>query len=170
MRTIILRFRDIVTRPDGTIQRHNALIRQFGEVWWGWWSRDQELTPRDLLRELADRIDSEGYVTIYLYHSTSYKFYRANVIEIMVAPRGQRMTTPVPEKSPAYYHETECSAWFLFTSIEEVSFAGVEFRYDSFPTRLDAGTISQLVGLTVSSLDQLKAIEVTMIPVQVVSG
>src|SRR6266404_6138785 len=44
-KTVILRFRDLVTDQGETIKEHTRLLKQFGEVWWGWWARQTEKTP-----------------------------------------------------------------------------------------------------------------------------
>ena len=36
---VVLRFRDLVTEPGGTIDEHRRLIAAHGSAWWGWWMR-----------------------------------------------------------------------------------------------------------------------------------
>ena len=37
-KTVILRFRDLVTENNVTIDRHKDMIDKKGYVWWGWWN------------------------------------------------------------------------------------------------------------------------------------
>ena len=61
IKTLILRFRDLVTQPGDTIARHQVLIAQKTFVWWGWWNKAGETIPDDVFRTLRTHaIGSEG--------------------------------------------------------------------------------------------------------------
>ena len=47
LKTVILRFRDLVTSENGTIEQHKALIDKYGYVWWTWWKKGGEKIPDD---------------------------------------------------------------------------------------------------------------------------
>jgi len=162
-RTIILRFRDLITEDDGTVNEHASLIQQFGEVWWGWWMRQYESPPRHLFEELSNQIEKEGALQGFLFNSGTTKLYSTKIARILVAPPGDRIHTPDPEKSPSYYHRGIYPAWFLLRSIEEADFSRRVLMYDSFPTRPELGGIwAQLLGQKVTSLEQLRHIDVTL--------
>ncbi len=150
-KTVILRFRDLVTDQGETIKEHTRLLKQFGEVWWGWWARQTEKTPRKLLQELANAARTDGFVTGYLFNSGTDEFYSVKISRILVAPENERVKTPDPERSPEYYHRAPCPAWFLLHSLEEEDFSRMTFLFDSFPTvsnqdeTLIGGIIDQLV-------------------------
>src|ERR1019366_8858086 len=112
-RTLILRFRDLVTEDGGTVSEHLNAISTHGEVWWGWWKKQHELVPRSFFAEIADQIDRDGFVEGYLFDNGLTKLYVANIAAIQVAPAGGDMLTPDPNKSPAYYHRRPYPAWFL---------------------------------------------------------
>ena len=44
-KTVILRFRDLVTENNVTIARHKDMIDKKGYVWWGWWNKGNEKLP-----------------------------------------------------------------------------------------------------------------------------
>ena len=62
--TILLRFRDLV---DATIPQHVRVIRDAGEVWWGWWRKADE--PQRL-KELAKVQSSarNGYAPVRILY------------------------------------------------------------------------------------------------------
>lgn len=166
-KTIILRFRDLITEEGGTINEHKDLISQYGEVWWGWWMRQYESPPRPLFKELSETIEKEGTILCYLFNSGTSILYSVQISKILIAPPGNRIRTPDPQKSPDYYHRGVYPAWFLLRSLNEVSFSEKELIYDSFPTRPEmGGTLTQLLGQRVPSLDQLRHIDVTLWVVQ----
>jgi hypothetical protein len=166
-KTIILRFRDLVTEEGGTIKEHMGLIREYGEVWWGWWMRQYENAPYTLLQELSAFIKKEGLFIGYLFDIGSTRLYSASITKILVAPQGSTVGTPDPKRSPSYYHRGRYPAWFLLHSITEVSIQDLNLIYDSFPTKpeLEEGAIN-LLGQRVTSLDQLRHIGVTLYVVQ----
>jgi len=167
-RTVILRFRDLITEEDGTVNEHKKLIDEFGEVWWGWWMRQYESVPRHLFQELSKAMDSSGHVQAYLFNSGTTKLYSTRIARILVSlTKDDRISTPDPERSPAYYHRGSYPAWFLLRSLELIDFSDQMFRYDSFPTRPElGGSLGQLLGQRVPSLEQLRHIDVTLWVVQ----
>jgi hypothetical protein len=166
-KTIILRFRDLVTEEGGTINEHQKLIRQFGEAWWGWWARQSESSPRQLFYELTNVIKTQGSLTGYLFDTGRSKLYSAEITKILAAPQGQRVATPDPEGSPDYYHRAKYPAWFLIRSLKEVDFSDLEFIYDSFPTRSEQDiSMDDMVGKRIQSLKELRQIDVTLWVVQ----
>jgi len=161
-RTAILRFRDLVTEEGGTLGEHLRLLKKFGEVWWGWWMRQYETPPRTFLGELSDRIEREGTVRIFLFNTGESRLYAAGAAQVLVAPPGDRIATPDPERSPEYYHRGSYPAWFRLRTLREVHLTELEFFYDSFPTRPDLSQLAPLLGQRVMSLDQLRNIDVTL--------
>lgn len=43
--TYIFRFRDLGKSEGFTIEQHNNIARQEGNVWWGWWAKSGERFP-----------------------------------------------------------------------------------------------------------------------------
>jgi len=166
-KTVILRFRDLVTEEGGTIRDHASLLEKYGEVWWGWWMRPYEIPPRPLFQELSNRIQKQGGLIGYLFDTGSTRLYSAHISRILMAPLENGIPTPEPERSPSYYHRGRYPAWFLLRSLKEVNFLDLKFIYDSFPTMPELqGTLAQLQGKRVSSLEQMRQIDVTLWVVQ----
>jgi hypothetical protein len=160
---MILRFRDLVTEEDGTINDHQNLINQFGEVWWGWWMKQDEIPPIELFKELASNIEKSNKVVIHLFHTGLDKFYTCITTKILLAPQGNKIGTPSPQTSPNYYHRGRYPAWFLIKKIEEVDFKKLKLSYHSFPTKPDVeNKYKNLIGKQISSLRDLKDINVTL--------
>jgi len=160
---IILRFRDLITEDDGTINDHLDLLSIYGEVWWGWWMRQYEQPPRELFKDISNQIDKKIGVKGFLFNTGNSKFYQTTISRALVAPLNNKIGTPDPELSPSYYHRGQYPAWFLLTDIEEVDFNQVKLFYDSFPTRPDlAEKLDPFVNKQVTSLEQLRNIDVTL--------
>lgn len=167
MKTIILRFRDLVTEPGGTIRRHTTIIRSYGGVWWGWWMRQYETVPYLFFQELAEEIEKVSELQGYCFNSGTTELFAVKIKQIAVAPGNGGISSPDPSKTPEYYHETRYPAWFLFESIEHISFSPAKFSYLSFPTRPELeDNLVQLLGQPVASLEQLRHIDVTLWAVQ----
>ncbi|MCL4299777.1 MAG: hypothetical protein KJ077_28840 [Anaerolineae bacterium] len=168
MKTIILRFRDLVTEAGETIRIHRAIVNSFGEVWWGWWMRQYENIPYNLFQELAESIEKAGELHGYCFNSGTTELYTVQIKQIAVAPGNGTISSPDPEKTPEYYHMARYPAWFLLRSIEDIHFSDVKFFYDLFLVRpeLQEGTLAGLMGQPVASLEQLRQIDVTLWVVQ----
>ena len=89
--TIILRFRDLITSNGETIRVHRQLIEEHGFVWWGWWKKQTENAPKDLLRDLSQRahtlVPSENAFHIYLYDSGQEQLFKAQLLQIAFQKR-----------------------------------------------------------------------------------
>ncbi|EAN9503902.1 calcineurin phosphoesterase, partial [Salmonella enterica] len=80
-KTIILRFRDLVTPAGETITLHQDIIKSKGSVWWGWWAKADEQCPREF-NDLKAQISENNPLEIYLFDSGQLKIYFANLIGI----------------------------------------------------------------------------------------
>lgn len=114
--TIALRFRDLSIAD--TVEAHNAIAREHGYVWWGWWNKPEERTPREVLATLETAInETAAPVEVFLVDSGHERLYAAQLRQVFVAPGVQvddRATTPEPERTPAYYRETSYRVWLMF--------------------------------------------------------
>jgi hypothetical protein len=160
---IILRFRDLITEEEGTINDHLSLITMYGEVWWGWWMKQDETPPIELFKSLAETIDNVGYTTAFLFDTGLLKFYQVKISKILVAPQKNKIGTPNPETSPSYYHRGRYPAWFLVNEILEVDFLSLNLKYFDFPTRPEKRDIYRsLQSKRIESLKELKEFDVTL--------
>lgn len=132
----MLRFRDLVTEPGGTIIEHKAILRSHGEVWWGWWKRMHEKVPRNFLANISKSIKGNTCIYSYIFDVSSQKIYLCETAKIKLSPTGGGMPSPEPEKSPEYYHRGRYSAWFLFKSIDEQPINSLKLVYESSPSYL----------------------------------
>lgn len=159
---IILRFRDLITEDGGTINDHQTLISNFGEVWWGWWMKQDEVPPMELFKNMADDIEKNNFTISYLFNSGVSRIYAINIIRILVAPHRNRIGPPNPEISPSYYHRGRFPAWFLLNSIQEVNFDKLNLTYKSFPTRPENKEYENCIGEKIESLESIKNFDVTL--------
>src|SRR2546423_984034 len=133
-RRVILRFRDLVTDLGGTVAEHRSIMRSFREAWWGWMMRPQEHVPRSEFCELKKEIEKSGGVDMFLFDTgRPLALFRCNLAGIAVAPKGTRIGSPEPEKTPEYYNRGRYPAWFRLTSIDDASLDDLSLRFDSFP-------------------------------------
>lgn len=162
-RRVILRFRDLVTEEGGTVKEHREILRSYGEVWWGWWMRQYETSPRELLAELREKIAQAGQILGYLFNTGEGKLFSSTIADIRVAPPGTKIGPPDPERTPEYYSRGRYPAWFLLRLIADQRFEDCNFFYDSFPSRPDLHQeYSKLRNERVRSLEDLRQTDVTL--------
>jgi len=172
---LMLRFRDLVTEPGGTILEHEAIIVTYGEVWWGWWMREQEEPPRKFLAGLMGTIEANGFVRGLLYDASRQFLYASRITKIKVSPTRSGIAAPEPAKAPEYYHQGRYPVWFLLTDIRLTPFERLDLRYASVPSNNgenqrhsnSVGNRIQTVEAegdpdSISSLRDLRNIDVTM--------
>lgn len=158
---ILLKFRDMVTEPGGTIAEHRERITETGHAWWGWWSHQKERVPREILQDRDRRSQdlSEG-TTAILFDSGTGALYAARTRGIVVAPVASTgVQPPSYENTPSYYHRGRYQAWFKFDAIEGPLGAGRLF-IRSFPTMDELESSHSQVGE--ASLDRLRGGRVTL--------
>jgi predicted MPP superfamily phosphohydrolase len=115
VRTLGLRFSDF---EAPTIGEHRRILQDRGSVWWGWWRKGHEPARGEILTEyeaLAQKPD------IALVDRTARTFYSASCLEIRFDSEGNRFESPDPERTPLYYRDEPCPAWFLLSEIRELS-------------------------------------------------
>jgi len=113
---MVLRFRDLVTAPGGTMQEHHEVIKQQGFVWWGWWSKAGETIADDVFRHLKERANGDP-LTVYLFDSGHNRVYRATCNDIEWKTTHARFGSPDSKRSPLYYKGQKYLAWFNFREI-----------------------------------------------------
>ena len=116
LKTIILRFRDLVTSENGTIKQHKEIIDNHGYVWWAWWKKGGEKIPNDFSM-LSTQV-KENPVCVFLVDSGQNILYRAicNNIEVRTSTK---IPSPEKDKTPTYYCNQSYYVWFKFTEIEQ---------------------------------------------------
>jgi hypothetical protein len=160
---LVLRFRDLVTEPGGTIREHLKIVEARGAVWWGWWMRQYEVPPDELFRELHDTISSGTEPAAYLLDSGRALLHACRISDVRVAPAGDTIGPPDLDSAPPYYQRGAYPAWFLLSRIAEQGDAIVpKWRYASFPTNPDVAVNAALVGAEVESLDQVRNTDATL--------
>jgi hypothetical protein len=114
--TMVLRFRDLVTAPGGTIQEHYDVIQKEGFAWWGWWSKAGERIPQDVFMHLKAQAKA-GPLTVYLFDSGRNLVYRAVCSDIEWKADHAPAESPEAKRTPRYYKGREYLAWFQFRDI-----------------------------------------------------
>lgn len=127
IKTIILRFRDLVT--EDTISEHKSIIDKENYCWWGWWNKPQEKIPFETFSHLCSQAENGG-LEIYLYDSGSMKLYKANCVGINYNNSDKEINVPTGEetKVPGYYKNYKCKCWFKFKSISQVEMVENELQ------------------------------------------
>lgn len=110
---IVLRFRDMVTEVGETIAEHRKIFRQFGHVWWGWWYRQSEYVPRNVLEGMFAKTNSPS-VQVLLFDSGSLDVYATRASRVVVAPSIVGINSPEYHATPEYYLRGRYPAWFRF--------------------------------------------------------
>jgi hypothetical protein len=160
---LVLRFRDLVTEPGGTITEHRRVLEEQGTVWWGWWMRQNETPPMALFSVLFGRFESGEEVPAYLFDSGRELLHSCVVSSLRVAQPGETLGPPSLEQTPDYYHRGKYPAWFQLSDISADGAHDVpqRWRYAAFPTRPDE-VAGAHVGDFVESLAQLRTTDATM--------
>ncbi|MFJ3356682.1 metallophosphoesterase family protein [Serratia liquefaciens] len=118
-KTLILRFRDLVTPVGQTIALHNKIIKEHGSrsVWWGWWAKADEQCPREF-NTLKNEVSDDNPLEIYLFDSFQKKLYAAKLSEVSI--NFDKHSCPDATMAPEYYSEQQYNVWFRFLSITEI--------------------------------------------------
>ncbi len=117
IKTLILRFRDLVTQPGDTIARHQALIAQKTSVWWGWWNKAGETIPDEVFRSLRTQCQSSEGLALFLLDSGGHQLYRAICREILWSAQHDRIAPSDLSAIPSYYEQQKYLAWFRLTDL-----------------------------------------------------
>src|SRR2546422_8451639 len=115
--TMILRFRDLSTPVGDTIRLHRETIQTHQYAWWGWWAKPEEKIPRQTFAELTDHIATNGSLSVLLADSGEKLLYNATISEINFPGGNISIDSPERDKTPGYYIERTCKAWFKVTAI-----------------------------------------------------
>lgn len=156
-KTIILRFRDLVTPTGETIQKHQDIITSKGSVCWGWWAKPDERVSSEFLLIQRYLATSHKELRIFLFDSGQSKIYEANLAHVYL--NGTVIPCPNKEKSPEYYSEQQYNLWFEFTSITECDEREIyNHSYSGKVTDFfeDKTMFSVFEGKKISSLRELK--------------
>lgn len=159
-RKLVLRFRDLVTEPGGTVLEHRRVLQDRDTVWWGWWMRQYEESPRAVLGEIRDRLDAGEEPEIGLLDSGKAELYSAVVADLRVGPPDETLASPDISRTPGYYQRGRYPAWFLFTGIHDDSLESHSWRFAEFPT--NPAKNKEHVGQQVTSLEQVRATDATL--------
>lgn len=161
---IVLRFRDLVTEPGGTIREHLKIIDARHYVWWGWWMRQWERPPAELFASVYQRIHQGIEPSAYLLDSGRAELHPCRIVDLRVAPEGDTIGPPELDAAPAYYQRGSYPAWFKLTHIDPHGRTEVPngWTFAAFPSNPDVGDNQALVGTSVDSLDQVRRTDATL--------
>lgn len=135
MASLALRFRDLVTPPNGTIELHREIINEKGFVYWGWWAKAGEKCPSKFT-QLQDTL-GDNFEEVFLFDSGQSKLFKATISDISFNNSKHGMGCPTEDATPAYYRERTFKAWFKFTQIIEVSEDNISSELHSFSYESD---------------------------------
>jgi hypothetical protein len=94
------------------------LLRERGDVWWGWWKKDHESAHDELLAELAHALPFSAY----LIDTTAETLHLAEVTAVERSiERIDRLGIPVYYRGPG---SEKVAAWFRLGSIIAVDYDG----------------------------------------------
>jgi 3',5'-cyclic AMP phosphodiesterase CpdA len=115
--SLVLRFRDLVTSKNGTVKKHQEIIKAHGRVFWGWWNKLGEQPAVSTFTDMHTRARASG-LEVFLFDSGQHVVHKAKCGGIHWATPGATMASPDPSATPAYYRDQKYPAWFEFTNIE----------------------------------------------------
>jgi 3',5'-cyclic AMP phosphodiesterase CpdA len=133
--TALLRFSDSEVAVKSTIQAHNEIIDQGGQVWWGWWKKKTEDPNLDLLKRLQSEVRRKSSLRIGLVNRKGADtFYVATCVEIVYGEGGATIPSPNANITPAYYRDDKFPAWFRFRLIDKMTLSDFEAEFVAVPT------------------------------------
>ncbi len=161
---IVLRYRDLVTEPGGTIIEHRKIIEARNYVWWGWWMRQYEVPPAALFAEVYEGIRGGVEPEAYLLDSGQAELRSCRISDVRVAPSGDSIGPPELDAAPGYYQRGAYPAWFKLTRIDAAGRSDVPqgWSFRAFPSNPDVVSNQGLVGTAVGSLDQVRRTDATL--------
>lgn len=136
VKTVILRFRDLVTRKGETIALHREVIEKREFVWWGWWNKAGERIPDEVFRRLKQA--TPPGLPLLLVDSGRHQVFRAVCTDILWSATQEAVPSPRKQATPAYYKDQLYRAWFKFSEIspdsldESILQSYTYVRVDSF--------------------------------------
>lgn len=113
---IILRYSDY---EADTLESHISLLVD-GPVFWGWWKKRHEVFPLELLERVASGA-AVGEVRVGLIHRVDEEFAVGICVGVTYRPDGDEFPSPLKDRTPAYYRDEQCAAWFNFNAIHPVA-------------------------------------------------
>jgi len=131
MTTVILRFRDVYNQTNGhTVDEHNAIVAAKGSCWWGWWKKQNEEVPLELLSTLS----RASGLQIFLLDSGRRQLHKVSLLGILVNVDKSPVSSPdAGELTPEYYRANSYPAWFRLSRIEscdEAELNGLIYEQD----------------------------------------
>jgi 3',5'-cyclic AMP phosphodiesterase CpdA len=127
---LILRYSNFET---DTLAAHRAALKSNGSVYWGWWKKDHEEFPTELLRRLSDRAVGET-IRIGLVARADAEYAVATCSEVTFSDDGELIATPQESTTPDYYAAEKCAAWFRFDEIDDVPLEKWTSEFGPVPT------------------------------------
>ncbi len=118
VQTICLRFRDLVTDPGVTLDKHREVRQEKAHVWWGWWSKAGEKVPFNTFSELKTKARSDDGLPVLLFDSGRLLVFEAECTDIEWDSTRERLPTPESSETPEYYRDQRYLTWFRFAKIE----------------------------------------------------
>lgn len=161
---IVLRYRDLVTEPGGTISEHRRIIDARGYVWWGWWMRQYETPPAKLFEQIYEGVQQGVEPDAFLLDSGQAELRACRISDLRVAPGGDTLGPPELDAAPGYYQRGAYPAWFKLTRVDAEGRPDVPagWRFAAFPSNPDVAANEELVGRMVESLDQVRKTDATL--------
>ena len=162
--TLMICYRDLVTEPSQTIQKHSALISKHAYCWWGWWKKPIEIVPHQLLIELATSTEKSPR-DVLLYDCGQYHLHKARLIGVDISPLDSGVSSPEIDKTPDYYVHVKCAVWFKFDNIEAVPNSDKFIKkttYRAFPSWPVESRYRDFIGKKIRNFEELDEMAVTL--------
>jgi len=130
-RSAILRFSD-AEKP--TIPEHSEVIGTRFSVWWGWWKKQTEQFPLEVLRYLKSESRRRPLQIGLVKRKDEEELYTATCIDVAFEESGSPIMSPDPELTPGYYRGTEFPAWFKLSKIRQIDRRNFLRQFGFVPT------------------------------------
>lgn len=167
----LFRFRDLVAK---TIAEHEAVIKEHGSCWWGWWKRPSEDSRMEVWNSLQTAAQGAGAsgVPVGLFDSGTGSVYCAWVTEIIPPVTDSELPNapldvPPSEKDrvPRYYRDSPFSrAWMRIVRIERNIPFFKQYSFSEIPRlpNYSQTTLERLVNKVIIDAEELRGMDTTI--------
>jgi len=115
MMALVFRFSDF---QADTYREHARVMSVSGHVWWGWWKKQHEAFPTDVLQALSSELAVHPVDIGLVNRSGVYLIARCDAIQFA---GGDPIPSPDVDRTPDYYGRGLFPLWMRLINFREVS-------------------------------------------------
>jgi predicted MPP superfamily phosphohydrolase len=116
-----------------TLPLHETVLASGGHVWWGWWKKDTEPFPLELLQYIGATATANDPLRVGLVNRKDGEYYAADCIGLAFQDTGLADSCPEPTLCPDYYRADPLPAWFKFNRFDRLNSERFSLEFGAAP-------------------------------------